>query len=120
MYTCRECRDLLWDFVYELLEATETGYVREHLVGCTACQAELDGARAGRQQIRELSILPLAVPEFIPPEDEPATLPLTPSFRSAARRIYPGAWLRRVAVAAGLLLALGVPYGLHHNGLAPP
>src|SRR5262245_36547375 len=112
MSTCRECHDLLWDYVYDLLDAAETERLREHLARCPACQSELDDARTERKKIKAVALLPQPVPEFYPPVEEPATLPLIRSIPAAARKIHRGAWLQRLAVAAALLLALGVPFAL--------
>ncbi|HIV86118.1 MAG TPA: zf-HC2 domain-containing protein [Candidatus Monoglobus merdigallinarum] len=43
--TCDECRDMLYDFVSDALDETETGKVNAHLKNCEMCRIELDDIR---------------------------------------------------------------------------
>lgn len=112
MYTCDHYRELIWDREYDLLEGAETEGLDAHLEGCGTCQAEAARAQQGRQQIASVACLDVEVPEFVPPlVAEPVTA--TAVCRPAAR---PLSWNVVFAAAAGLLLLVGVPFGLHLQG----
>jgi alpha-2-macroglobulin-like protein len=119
MYTCSDCRDLLWDFVYGLLEPAQTQALQAHLAYCAICQDELEAARSGRVALKQAALLDLPVPEFVPPEDEPAAVPFDPATPRPAALSPRKNWLASLAAAAAVLLALGLPYGLYRHGLAP-
>ena len=105
---CERCCELLWDHLYELLEAEQAQMVRAHLADCAVCRAALRVAERQRDQIAQVARLDIEVPLFGPPESEPAVLP----FHKRASRIVRGA----VAAAAMLLLTVGLPFSLYEWG----
>lgn len=78
--------------------------VREHLEGCESCRARLDEARLEAETARELV-------ELIEVPDLPADRPIVPSSHRGGR------WLRPLALAASLALAVGIGY--YGRGAAP-
>lgn len=106
--SCERCCELLWDHLYELLEAEQGPMVRAHLADCAACRAALRVAERQRDRIAQVARLDIEVPPFVAPESEPATLP----FHRRASRTVRGV----VAAAAMLLITVGVPYALYGWG----
>jgi hypothetical protein len=116
MVTCKDCRDLLWDYEYGLLDASESQTVGAHVADCPECQAELEQVQSGRQRLKAAAVLDVVVPPFEPPVDEPQTLPLRPPSRSDRPAARPR--LRRwLPAAAAVVFAVGLPYGLYRGGL---
>src|SRR5437870_5290110 len=67
MTLCEQCRDLVWDYLYGLLEADQTQSFRAHLAGCGPCQATLATAEAEHTRIARAARLDVSVPRFVPP-----------------------------------------------------
>jgi hypothetical protein len=123
MYTCDQCRELLWDLLYDLLEVEQSQAIRDHLAGCAGCRVALEQAEAGQQLLSMAARFDVPVRIFqVPPSEAmrnhqpaaaepPATLPLPR--RGRALRFRP--W---TAAAAAVLLAVGLGYGLYYHGLA--
>ena len=108
MITCEYCRDQLLDVVYGLLEGSELQEVREHLSGCSACQAVLEKVQTEQKLLARAARAITEVNEFALPVNEPATVILTPAaathpFTPVSRWRQP--WLVWSAVAA-LLIAV--------------
>jgi len=117
MLTCDHCRNLLWDDLYGLLEASESQLLRRHLGDCAACQAEMAKAESGQRLIASVARLNLDIPLFSLPApetaqafaaDERPSLPVT-------RRFTLRPWM---AAAAVLLLCLGMTYGFYRHGVS--
>ncbi len=117
MFACNDCRDLLLDHVYGLLDGAEADALRDHLAACADCRAA-QAAAAGQQHLLAKAAQVYAqVPAFqapaadtavtaaaptpqpVPAVPVPATLPL-----SAA----PPRRRRWLAVAAGMAAAAAV------------
>jgi hypothetical protein len=123
MYTCDDLRELLWDYLYELLEPEQAQAVRDHLAQCLACRGSLEHAEAEYHLLAHAARLEDPVPAFQVPEPEPepvpATIPLpapaagtpTAGRHVAGRRLWPWA-----AAAAAVLLLAGGSYGLYERG----
>jgi len=116
MLTCDHCRNLLWDELYGLLEASESELLRRHLSDCPACQAEMAKAESGQRLIASVALLNRDIPLFRLPEPETA-----PAFAAEERPSLPLArrfalrpWM---AAAAVLLLCLGMSYGFYRHGV---
>lgn len=112
MLTCDHCRDLLWDHLYDALEADEARSLRDHLVTCPECRAELAQAERQLHIIHDAARLDVAVPPFAPPADE-ATLPLPAWTARRDRRV--GRWAGMAAAAAVLFLVC-LPFALYQRG----
>ncbi len=111
MTTCEECRDLLWDYVFDLLEADDVAAVRQHLGGCADCRVELTRAESDRQRLARAGRLDVEVPLFRAPADpDPVTIPFPAVPARRARHVRK--W-SRLAVAAAVLLAVGLSYGVY-------
>ncbi|HEV3082508.1 MAG TPA: MG2 domain-containing protein [Gemmataceae bacterium] len=117
MLTCDHCRNLLWDELYGLLEASESQLLRAHLSDCPACQAEMAKAESGQRLIasvallnRDIPLFRLPAPETVPAfaAEERPSLPLT-------RRFALRPWM---AAAAVLLLCLGMSHGFYRHGVS--
>jgi len=94
MSTCEDVRERLDDFVDGLLEPAEAAAVAGHLEGCASCREE---ERALRALLRDAAALADTV---APPRD------LWPAIERRLRH-GSGAWLRGLAAAAALLVAVG-------------
>lgn len=103
--TCEDVGGLLDDFVDGLLDGEDAVAVERHLEGCVACREE---ARALRALVEAAAALPTDV---APPHD------LWPAIAHRIER-GSGLWMRTLAAAAALLLALGA--GLASRTPAPP
>jgi hypothetical protein len=125
MYTCDDLRELLWDYLYELLEPEQSQAVREHLAQCLPCRGCLEHAEAEHHLLAHAARLEEPVPVFRAPEPEPqpapAILPLAAPVtgtraadrKAGRRRLWPWA-----AAAAAVFLAGGTGFGLYQRGLA--
>src|SRR5262245_31385150 len=114
MTTCDQCSDLLWDLLYDLLDAEQAQALRRHLDGCPACRAALAAAEAQKNLVARAARMYETVPPFQAPAAEPpATLPLPapapagPPRRAPAPRPRTYGPLRFAAAAAVLLVAGG-------------
>ncbi len=85
---CETARDHLLDHVYGAIEDADDAAVRQHLDGCPACRAALDDARSQRDVLAAAA------------RTEAPTLVLRPP-------VSRGRALRRLALAASVLLAVG-------------
>ncbi len=108
--SCEHCRELLWDLVYDLLDAEQARAVWSHVKGCAACQAVLNDVEAKQKRIAAVARLATDVPAFVAPTPEPAILPFP---ARPARR----SWGTVAAAAALFLVAVGLPYGLYALGV---
>src|SRR5207244_1282143 len=110
MLTCTECRSLLLDRLYDLLEPTEEATVTAHLADCPACQAEHLKAERVQRLISTAARTEFPDVRFIAPAAEVA--PAAPSRDGAPRPAGFPRWLGW-AVAAAVLVAVGAPTGAH-------
>lgn len=117
MLSCQDCRQLLWEQVYELLDEDDSRRVREHLARCPACQNELDRAEADRDKLGRAARLDLDIPPFVAPQaDSVSTIPFnTP--RTRRRGIHP-LWAAAAAVLIGLGLLFSYQIGLSYHQTA--
>lgn len=106
MVTCEHVQPQLLDYLYDLLDPFEVLALRQHLDGCAACQAGLAKAQAQQRVIARAAKTKFPSVSF----EAPATLPMQPIAKAAARTKRP-AW-HGWALAACVLVALG--------GLAAP
>jgi hypothetical protein len=116
MLTCDHCRNLLWDELYGLLEASESEMLRRHLSDCPACQAEMAKAESAQRFIASVALLDRDIPLFRLPEPEPAPVLAAEERPSLplSRRFTLRPWM---AAAAVLLLCLGMTYGFYRHGV---
>lgn len=115
----------VWEYVYGLLDKTETENLRAHAAACPSCQAALTEAEGQQQLLARAARVVAVVPAFTAPGQQlepetappppamvvsPVVAPANPSRRSIVRRYWP-AW----AAAAALL---GIAVGLNevHRG----
>src|SRR5262249_4633299 len=121
MYTCQECAELIWDSLYDLLDADQVQALRAHVAECPACQAVQAEAEAQQKRIARAAQVYDQVPLFQKPaeeetgrqggretrrQEEKETVPFTP-------RRWP--W---VAAAAAILLMIAGGYGWYQHGLS--
>ena len=105
---CVQCNDLIFDFVYELLDEPEAKPLREHLAGCETCAAELakakvDQQKLGRAALAITDIAPFPMPnERVAPESAPMPAAATPAkpMRRGVRPITIMAWAATLACCA--------------------
>ena len=117
--SCEQCADLLLEHLYGVLDPPEAEAVREHLQGCMACQQALELAKAQQRLLAQAALKFREVPAFKPPTqvqalartDAPSTIPYSP------RRTMPWRRWAGAAIAATLLLAVGVGYAGYQGGL---
>jgi Putative zinc-finger len=112
MYSCQQCRNLLWDHLFGLLEDTESRTFSAHLLECTECQSALAQARTQQRWLVEAARLDVEIPPFTAPVAAPATPILDLAPLLAARRIR-RPLLSYGAIAAALLVSLGIPTALY-------
>src|SRR5260370_1223785 len=62
MYTCDQCRELIWDDLFGLLEAGDSANLRRHVAACDTCQAEMATALAQQQLVAEAARIDAAIP----------------------------------------------------------
>src|SRR5260370_42268057 len=111
MRTCDQCRELLWDELYGLLEPVESQALAEHLAGCPDCGAELAKARAEQQLVAAAARLEIIIPSFVAPagDSQPAMVRFdsTRPAQDFRHRSWP--WL---AAAAAILLSIVFPQSI--------
>ncbi|MEI7686480.1 MAG: MG2 domain-containing protein [Planctomycetota bacterium] len=114
---CASCQDLLFDFVFGLLDPPEETALREHLAGCPACALELAKAKADQLKLGQAAlairdVAPFAMPNEPLPQSLPtvsetfAQQPVKPA-RRGVRPLTIAAWLGTAAccvVVAGLFV----------------
>lgn len=54
MLECRDIDALMMDWLYQELEASQSGPFDDHLARCTRCQAEIEGLKRTRAALRDL------------------------------------------------------------------
>ncbi|HMC89208.1 MAG TPA: MG2 domain-containing protein, partial [Gemmataceae bacterium] len=119
--TCDHYRDLLWDDLYGLLEASESEALRGHVASCPTCQIELQKAETGQRLLSKAALLDeVLIPPFTMPAPAAATATLSLTTVNhqpalARRRLLVLPWL--AAAAAALVLIL-LPYGFYQRGLS--
>ncbi|MFO0803583.1 MAG: zf-HC2 domain-containing protein [Gemmataceae bacterium] len=106
MMRCHDCRNLLLDRAYGLLDEAENAAIDAHLAGCPACAAAASGA--DREQTLLAAAAKSSFPNvsFAPPVEEPA-VPFTP------RRQAKSSWVQWVVAASVLAMIPGtlIPAG---------
>src|SRR5262249_46988036 len=110
-----QCRELIWDELYGLLEPDQSEALSQHLASCPECAAEQAKARAEQMLVAEAARLDFSVPLFTvtSPNSHPAVL--TPATPPKSSRFHPARpWL---AAAAAVLVAVGLPQAIYHVGL---
>src|SRR5438067_6566093 len=75
MYTCQECAELLWDSLYDLLDADQVQALRAHVAECPACQAVQAEAEAQQKLIARAAQVYDQVPLFQKPTEEETRRP---------------------------------------------
>ena len=118
-------QELLWDYLYGLLDATVAQSVRTHVETCSTCQTALTAAQSQQQLLACAARVIHDVPAFTAPgqaaetspaptsrDTTPATSVVAGPRRSLARRYWP-VW---AAAAALLAFAIGLNQ-LYQNGL---
>lgn len=106
MYTCDNCRDLLWDYLYDLLDGAEAQGIQAHLATCEGCKGQLLVAQSEIGAIAGATEFDITVPPFVAPEE-------VLSIKSAGK-LPSWQW----AAAAAVLLAVGLSFGLYRHGLS--
>jgi len=108
--------DLLWDYLYGLLDQTVAEIIRTHVEICSDCRAALKEAEGQRHLLARAAKVIQEVPLFNlpgqneepapaqPPSEVPPVLPIQQPRRSTLRRYWP-AW---AAAAALLAVAFGL------------
>jgi len=90
---CADVRERSFDYFYDLLEAEERASMEAHLRGCAGCQESVRTAAEQKKLLRDAAPVPRGLAE------------------RTVRRISARPRVWRIAVAAALLLGLGlVPY----------
>jgi hypothetical protein len=110
MHSCERCRDMLWDHLYDLLDTADSEMVQSHLQDCAECREELARVQVHQGWLAQASRLDVEIPPFAPPDSDQAYAVLPGALHSPN-------WVRSmlpyVAVAAAVLLCLGLPAGLY-------
>jgi len=121
---CRNINEMLSPYIDGMLEASQAAQVEQHIAACAACRTEYDKLRTVVELVKGL-------PEVTPPSEfhsnllqKLQTLP-TPSVSGGQtvwiRQLAWGKWSQALAVAAVLMLTVGVTalwYGKTGGGLA--
>jgi anti-sigma factor RsiW len=110
-------RERLPDLLHERLDAVSRAEVQAHLAACAECAAELTLLREARRAMQRVPAVDVARIVAALPGPTAAAPPLRVTrgglspdvHRSAGRRGSAAPAWRRYAVAAGLLLAVGIP-----------
>lgn len=112
MERCKQCQDLMLEYLYDLLEGAERQEFLDHLGQCAACQAALERARGQQKLLAAAARMPFPEVRFEPPRTEPAAPTVSAVVVKMPSRRRWVHW----AVAAGILIAavgLVLP-GAHH------
>lgn len=114
MIPCSTCTELLWDYLYDLLEPAQASQVDAHVSRCPKCRQALTAARSDCALLASAARLDVDVPAFeAPREDVPAVIPMG---ARQPRSVPKQRWFRGAAAAA-VLFALVVPLGIYRQGL---
>src|SRR6266446_4208816 len=123
MDSCADCRDLLLEHLYGLLDEEEARQLQVHLAECATCQHALEGARKDQERLSRAARVVTVIEPFVAPgqvalagsvqtspsyevlTSEPAaqTKPVTQRARSPWRRTWPG-WVAAAAVFAAVIV----------------
>lgn len=74
--TCEHCNQLLFDYLYDLLDQAEEASLRAHLESCPECAHALAEARASKEVLAQAAQVVREVPAFHIPGQEPKTADL--------------------------------------------
>ena len=110
---CREVRQLAEAFVSEQLLVETTHAIVTHLERCAACRAEIEGLRRLRAATRSAFA---SAPELAPRPEFLASL--ANRLQAEASRRQPARWTGWLTLAASLLLAAGLGFGLREWSLS--
>jgi hypothetical protein len=115
MKTCDQCRELIWDELYGLLEPEQSEALSQHLALCPECGAELAKARAEQMLVAEAARLDFSIPPFVAPSPNSHPAFLRPAASAKTSRFHSARpWL---VAAAAVLVAVGLPQAIYHIGL---
>jgi hypothetical protein len=103
MVSCETCRNLMLEYLYDLLDSDERTAWEAHLTACPSCQAELVRAKSQQQLFATAAKMDFASVRFAPPAE---TVDSRSSVLPMQRPRRPRRWQRWI-VAAAVLLALG-------------
>jgi hypothetical protein len=115
MMRCENCRPLLLEYLYDVLEADEHQAIEAHLKDCPACQEGLVQAKGQQQLLAAAAKMefpnvrftaPSAAVQSAPQAGESGEQAVTPNVLLLQRPARPRRW-RHWLVAAAVLLALG-------------
>jgi hypothetical protein len=116
MLLCQQCRDMLWDNLYDLLDEAENGELRAHLAGCPDCRLAFEQVRLHQQWLAGAARLEVDIPRFMAPKaTAPAALLPPPQ---PNRPFWTSQILAYAATAAAVLLFLGLPTTLYWRARA--
>ncbi len=130
MATCEHCQELLFDYVYGLLEGSELQEVSAHLDACSGCKSALDQALAHQNLLARAALAVTEVPVFsLPKEPTPSsasestatiraadTMPAAAAAPDATEEPARPAWRRpwvAWATAAAILIAVSTGISLY-------
>jgi hypothetical protein len=115
MKTCDQCRELIWDELYGLLEPEQSEALSQHLALCPECGAELAKARAEQMLVAEAARLDCSIPPFALPSPNSHPIAVRPALPPKPGRIRAASpWL---AAAAAIAVAVGLPQAIYRVGL---
>src|SRR5437764_15127748 len=77
MLSCSDCRNLLLDDLYGLLDNFESATLRAHLAGCPTCQAEQTAAAQQQRLLAKAARVYAEVPAFQAPAAAGSPEPVT-------------------------------------------
>jgi hypothetical protein len=112
MLTCDRCRTALLDRQYGLLDGAEVAAMETHLAGCTACRAEQARVERFGRLLSAAARSEFPDVRFVAPGVTTVRGEAPPVARGRPRGNLATKWAG-AALAAGLLLAIGVPAGSH-------
>jgi hypothetical protein len=101
MNPCEHYQPQLLNYLYGLLEESDSQSLKEHLSGCAACQAALAHVEEQRRVLAAAAKAEFAGVRFTAPAELPAALPQVIPVKAPRRN-----WLRW-AIAASVLLVVG-------------